>query len=238
MSGKALVGIIIAIGVVASIYNFNQQEKAKRQQAEADNAFRAKINAQLDEAERKAKTPALLNKMIVDIALAGRPSDGDAISVVNARYSDKTVRQRAIEQIQLGYQQTDPISPAAMSRLAVADCQIRAQDFEKNNKTYKITDVSDAWNVANLGLQFWLPYVQYPDFVKKDCEAPFNAMISKLFKQQEKEAKQLTAKDLGSAVGKVTGTIGNLWDQTTKPISDKVDSVLDDFKSGYNEASK
>ncbi|NKW11188.1 hypothetical protein HGG76_26635 [Ochrobactrum tritici] len=33
-------------------------------------------------------------------------------------------------------------------------------------------------------------------------------MISKLFKQQEKEAKQLTAKDLGSAVGKVTGQLG------------------------------
>lgn len=238
MSGKAVVGVIIAIGVVASIYNFNQQEKAKQQQVEADDAFRAKINAQLDEAEKKATTPALLNKMIVDIALAGRPADGDAVSVVNARYRDKTLRQRAIEQIQLGYQQTDPISPVAMSRLAVADCEIRARSVERNNKNYIIRDVSDAWNVANMGLQFWLPYVENPDFVKKDCEAPYNAMISKLLKQQEKESKQLTAKGVGEAVGKVTGTIGNLWDQTTKPISDKVDSVLDDFKSGYNEASK
>ncbi len=238
MSGKVLVGVIFAIGVVASIYNFNQQEKAKRQQAETDIAFRAKINAQLDEAEKKATTPALLNKLIVDIALTGRPADGDAVSVVNARYPDKTVRQRAIEQIQLGYQQTDPISSIAISRLAVSNCLENAGLLERSKKNYNIRDVSGAWHIAESDLQFWLPYVEYPDFVRKDCQAPFKAMVERLLKKEEEKSKQLTAKSVGEAVGKVTGTIGTLWDQTTKPISDKVDSVLDDFKSGYNEASK
>lgn len=235
MSGKALVGVIIAIGVVASIYNFNQQEKAKRQQAEAANAFRTKVNSQLDEAEKKANTPALLNKLIVDIALSGRPSDGDALSIVNARYPDFTVRQRALEQIYRGYQLTDPISPKAMSRLAVRDCEFRASFLQANTKTYNADDVSNAMWLAKGDLELWLPYVEHPDFVQKDCAAPFNRMLAALDK---KEKSQITAKDLGSAVGKVTGTIGNLWDQTTKPITDKVDSVLDDFKSGYNEASK
>ncbi len=238
MSGKALVGVIVAVGVVGTIYNFNQQENAKAKQAEAANAFRARVNAQLDDAEKKATTPAQLNKLIVDIALAGRTTDGDAEAIVNARYPDKSVRQRAIEQIQLGYQKTDPITPTAISRLAVSNCLDNASLLEQSKNNYNVLDVSNAWHLAEADLNFWLPYAENAAVVRNECLVPFKVMVNQLLKKEEQKSKQLTVKDVGSAVGKVTGTIGTLWDQTTKPISDKVDSVLEDFKTGYNEASK
>ncbi|NKC49940.1 hypothetical protein HED54_26400 [Ochrobactrum anthropi ATCC 49188] len=176
-----------------------------------------------------------MNKLIVDIAYSVRPRDGDAVKVVNDRYPDKTVRQRALEQIQLGYQETDPINPKAISRLAEEDCDYRARNLERNNKNYSADDVIAAWQLANADLQVWLPYVQYQDLSVKACQATFQSMIRKL---QDKKDKELNAKNIGAAVGKVTGTIGNLWDQSTKPISDAVDGVVNDFKTGYSEATK
>lgn len=203
--------------------------------AEAAKAFSDKINSQLDDAEKKGNTAALLNKLIVDIAYSGRPRDGDTVRVVNVRYPEKSVRQRALEQIQLGYQVTDPINPKAISRLAEEDCEYRARYLERNNKNYGVDDVVAAWQLANADLQVWLPYVQYRDLTEKGCEATFQVMLRKL---QDKKDKELNAKNIGAAVGKVTGTIGNLWDQSTKPISDAVNGVVDDFKSGYSEATK
>lgn len=230
-----LFAFIILIGFLA--YK-NDRDTKQRQQAEIarQNKLAAEINAKFDEVDKHKDNLGLFNKLVVETAMAGLDYY-QASSIASTRYPDKSIRQRALENIQNGYQFIDPIRPRVIALLAVSDCR-RGTVSYRNAKGYTVNDIENIRSKALTNIQVWLPYVENANAVRQDCYAQFDDLMPKDKGTTPGQKKTLTAKDVGTAVGKVTSGIGKLWDQKTKPISDAVNGVVEDFKSGYSDATE
>ncbi|WP_139975194.1 hypothetical protein [Ochrobactrum sp. CGA5] len=230
-----LIAVIIFIGVMA--YQ-NDRDTKQRQQEELtrQNKIAAEINAKFDEVDKNKDNPGLFNKLVVETAMAGLDYY-QARSIAEVRYADKSVRQRALENIQNGYQFINPIRPRVIAILAVADCRRGTVNYV-GKRRYSADVIEKVRAKAIAEVEIWLPYVENANAVRQDCYAQFDDLMPNDKGTTPEQKRTLTAKDVGTAVGKVTSGIGKLWEQKTKPISDAVNGVVDDFKTGYSDATE
>jgi len=230
-----LIAFIIFIGVLAFK---NDRDTKQRQQAEIaqQNRIAAEINAKFDEVDKHKDNPGLFNKLVVETAMAGLDYY-QASSIASTRYPDKSIRERALENIQSGYQFIDPIRPRVIALLAVSDCRRGTVNYV-GKRRYSADVIEKVRAKAIAEIEIWLPYVENANAVRQDCYAQFDDLMPNDKGTTPEQKTTLTAKDVGTAVGKVTSGIGKLWDQKTKPISDAVNGVVEDFKSGYSDATK
>ncbi|MCJ9674324.1 MULTISPECIES: hypothetical protein [unclassified Neorhizobium] len=223
MSGKAKFWTVIVVLWFGFMFAWNLY-KQRQEEAKVD-TFRNTVLARLDAAEKSSATPAQKSKQIIDAAFM----DWGALDIVNERYPDHPIRQRAIEHVALGYQAIDPVGSLPFERLADIDCAGRVNRVTKKSGGYTRDDVIAGWAVARRDLETWTPNVANAREVSSACEHRF-ALILKRIEPKE----TTTVKDVGAVAGKVVGEVGSWWDSATKPLSDAVD----EFKAGYSSGKK